>query len=231
MRIAKQLSITWTLYALASVIISICWMFPSVQKFFDAVISLDVIVGFALAAWMLMLYGANYHILTRNNNFFRLKSLLPAACPNLYIVPFTIYLASIWGDWNDPDTPWIWIVMVAITIFVILGITVFGWIKRLPKAYLLALGIAGVAATVCHLSILISFTVVPCPDGMAGVGRALLAFVSFFYAALPGLWASLACFLAIFLDASPRKKNAVPPRFAERVADATIKDGKSGARG
>jgi len=227
MRIAKWLSVIWVLLAMASVFVSIYFGITSAHIEQDNALVFVFAVGSVFAAFAAMVYGFNNRVLTRSSRLFVLKSLFPAICPNLYLVPFMMVLASTWGDWHDREFPLVWLSLATIVLLTVLAITVFGWIKRLPKAYLLALGVAGVAATVCHVSILISFTVVPCPDGMAGMGRVLLALASFFYAALPGLWASLACLLAMLFDASPRKKNAVPPRFAERLADATIEGGQS----
>ncbi len=228
MRTAKWLSVVWMLCALAFIIINVCWAFT--PETFRAVMFSEVLLFAPIAGLLLVLYGFNYHALTRNENYFFVKSLFPVVCPNLYIVPFVMVLVSTWGDWHDQEFPRVRLIAAAVELLAVLGISIFGLLRRRPRVYLLALTFIGITATALHIGFLLHDRFVPCRDWGESIGRSIALHAGLVIFALPGLWASLACLLAIFFDASPRKKNVVPARFAERLADATIKDGESGAR-
>lgn len=203
MRMAKWLSGVWVVCALGCVVANIRCAF-SAQQFNDMMGSSDVIVSLAIAGLMLVLYGFNYRVLTCSDKHFALKSLFPAACPNFYLVPFSLLVASRWGDWDDPELPLIVLLTAASVLLVVLGITVLGWIGRRPRVYLIALVFVGILTTAIHFGIVGYFWNTPPMKGWDDLGRISGLLVGLVVFALPGLWAALACLLATLLDASPR---------------------------
>ena len=200
---ANWLSVVWVVCASACVVTNIFCTF-SAQQFNDMMGSSDVIVSLAIAGLMLMLYGFNYRALTRCGKHFALKSLFPAICPNLYLVPLALVVASFWGGWDDPDLPLVWLIAVASVLLVVLGITVFGWIWQRPKAYLMALVFVGMTAMIYELSFMVYCRIVPGKDWGDALCRGIGLEANLVVFALPALWAALACLLATVLDASPR---------------------------
>lgn len=207
MRTARWLSGIWVLCMLASVLTIFIWMMVEGVKIPSEIIAW-IIVWAIFGILTAGLYGLNYRVLSRNSNYFVLKSIYPAICPNLYILPYAIYVINNWGDWSDHDFPRFGMIAWTILLLVILGFTLFGWIRRRPGTFIAALVTAGIMVPMLCLASTLYYSWND-PHFFAFIDVYL--YIMLIFVALPALWMALACFFATLsapprLDAASRNK-------------------------
>lgn len=191
----KWLLGVWSAWAVGIVVAHLVH-FPNA----DLLMNTSGVVGLLVGAPAALFYGYNLHLLSRSDRFHTLKSLFPAACPNLYVLGLAIIEAKHWGD--SDHSPF-WFFAAVSVLVVVLGLTIVGWRRRWTEMYFLALLLPGVSATAIHLGIVV-YAWSPNVSRGNRLGQAASLLTGLFVFALPGLWAALACTAAALFDSDPR---------------------------